>query len=188
MFRHDVTDEGLAELKAKFLAAIRKRRLMVLPTDTEFSVTEVDPDMNKLYKDADILNRVAHHPPSAPAIVQAHEEIRSLYGQLAIRMNNLLPEGQLKTTAIDNLLRAMQDANTCVAVEQKLYSWTVPMDGREQEGIAPKLCGCGKPVSHDDDCAPDTVLRCKDCGIIIVDGKHAWPYESQDEHHEPTTD
>lgn len=72
----------------------------------------------KFITDDEIRNRVAHHPPTSDEIIDAHEQIRNGYGDLAIEMNNLLPEGPLKTRAINALLDGMHMANHCVAVTQ----------------------------------------------------------------------
>lgn len=76
---------------------------------------------DKLINDEDLLNRAAHHPPGCQHIIDAHEEIRMLFGGLAVHMNNLLPEGPLKTTAINRVFDAMNAANTCVAVMQDVF-------------------------------------------------------------------
>lgn len=77
--------------------------------------------MTKFISDDEIRNRVAYHPPAHPEIVAAHEDIRNQYGDLAISMNALLPEGPLKTRAVNAILDAMHLANHCVAVTQDLH-------------------------------------------------------------------
>lgn len=77
---------------------------------------------SKFMTDGEILDLVAHHPPGCDHIAAAHEELRTMYGNLMVRMNNLLAEGPLKTIAIRKAHEALQAANTCVAVTQDLFN------------------------------------------------------------------
>lgn len=43
---------------------------------------------------ADIENRFRHHPPTTREHVEAHENTREAFRDLAHRMNDTLPEGQ----------------------------------------------------------------------------------------------
>lgn len=59
-----------------------------------------------------------YHPPSTPAVGDVHTLIRAELKRLAHWLNDLLPEGPLKTTAINGLRDTMWAANAAVATGQ----------------------------------------------------------------------
>lgn len=64
----------------------------------------------------EINSRFAHHPPSSSVVVQAHERARELCGQLAHRLNELLPLGTRETYAALNAVdKACMYANASIA-------------------------------------------------------------------------
>ena len=77
--------------------------------------------MPKFTSDEKLANWFDHHPPSTPAIVEAHEQIRAGYKALALQMNNLLPEGPDKTVALRAIYDGMMQANSVVATSQRVY-------------------------------------------------------------------
>ena len=77
--------------------------------------------MSKFTSDEMLDKWFAHHPPSGPEIIEAHEMIRNEFRTLAGVLNGLLPECPDKTVALRALREAMYAANACVAVEQRLY-------------------------------------------------------------------
>ena len=77
--------------------------------------------MAKFTTDEHLDNWFAHHPPSDPSIVEAHQRIRAEYCALAKSMNGLLPEGPDKTVALRAIRDAAMQANSVIACAQKLY-------------------------------------------------------------------
>lgn len=47
---------------------------------------------DKFVSDETLASWFAYHPPSSPAIAEAHERVRALFGDLARELNALLPE------------------------------------------------------------------------------------------------
>lgn len=78
--------------------------------------------MTKHITDEQLAHWFAYHTPSSQEIIDAHAEIRLSFRELALRLNNLLPEGPDKTVALRALQTAMMQANMCIALAQKLYS------------------------------------------------------------------
>jgi hypothetical protein len=77
--------------------------------------------MTKFTTDAQLDTWFAHHPPSSPAIIEAHETVRAECRRLARVFSDLLPECPDKTVALRAVRDAMYHANACIAVEQRLY-------------------------------------------------------------------
>jgi hypothetical protein len=177
-FDRDITLEEAEEFKRRFLEAQNKPAQIIWPVPEPKVIPLTDP-MRKFTSDDELRNRGAYHPPTSPAIVEAHEKIRAAYTDLALAMNNLLPECPLKTRALNSIGDAMMLANQTVALTQKLYGWDSPMDGRAQESLRPQADT--KPVID----LGEAKLRCEQCAIPVVDGKHAWPFENQDNNHQP---
>jgi hypothetical protein len=59
-------------------------------------------------------NRFDHHPPTGSK-VQQHANVRYEFKQLAIDMDNWLPEGREKALVFTNLEQAMFWANAAIA-------------------------------------------------------------------------
>lgn len=78
--------------------------------------------MPKFFDDEVVASWFSFHPPSSPQIAQAHEQIRHLFGELGIKLNNLLPEGPDKTTTLRALRGVMYQANAAVSVAQAIYT------------------------------------------------------------------
>lgn len=77
--------------------------------------------MRKAVPDSQLDRWFAYHPPSSPEVVAAHETVRAECRRLAQVFNDLLPEGPDKETALRKVREAMVWANTCIAVQQRLY-------------------------------------------------------------------
>jgi hypothetical protein len=82
--------------------------------------------MAKFTPDAQLDDWFAHHSPSSPAIVQAHETVRAECRRLAQVFSDLLPECPDKTVALRAVRAAMFEANACIAVQQRLYEPELP--------------------------------------------------------------
>jgi hypothetical protein len=78
--------------------------------------------MTKFISDEDIRNRAAYHPPTSPDIVLAHEAIRTQFADLGVFLNDLLPEGPMKTRTINAVMDNMMLANQCIAMTQQTYT------------------------------------------------------------------
>lgn len=77
--------------------------------------------MPKFTTDEQLDDWFAHHPPSDPSIVDAHETVRAECRRLAQVLSDLLPEGPDKTVALRAIRTVMYEANACIAVAQRLY-------------------------------------------------------------------
>lgn len=77
--------------------------------------------MAKFYSDAEVGKWFAYHAPTNGEIVAAHEVIRDNFRTLALKLNNLLPEGPDKSRTLQALRESMYQANACVAVAQDVY-------------------------------------------------------------------
>jgi hypothetical protein len=62
----------------------------------------------------DFWNRFYYHAPDAEA-VKRHEDVRSRIRNVALSLDNLLPEGREKSLAITKLEEAMFWANAAIA-------------------------------------------------------------------------
>jgi hypothetical protein len=113
---YEITEEEAEELKRRFMESNPRHRTMFIPPGVDTVAFR-----DQYFSDADIENLVAHHPPSSPEIIAAHEELRAMFKDLMVRMNHLLPEGALKVLALRATHAALQAANTCVAVEQDVF-------------------------------------------------------------------
>lgn len=74
----------------------------------------------------DLDNWFGYHPPSAPAIAEAHEFVRREALELATMFNALLPEGAEKTLALRKIREASMWANAAIACRQEIGErpWT----------------------------------------------------------------
>lgn len=77
--------------------------------------------MPKFYSDAEVGSWFAHHPPTTDDVVTAHQVIRDGFRTLALKLNNLLPEGPDKSRTLQDLREVMYLANACVAVAQDVF-------------------------------------------------------------------
>lgn len=65
--------------------------------------------------------RFEHHPPSSDRVVMAHEEVRRRFTDLALWLNEVLPDGLLggeKDRAMAALDDGCMHANACIARTQ----------------------------------------------------------------------
>lgn len=63
----------------------------------------------------DIDNWVAHHPPANEVVIAAHQRVREVTRTYLNALNDVLPEGPRKTTALNTALEAMWAANSQIA-------------------------------------------------------------------------
>lgn len=75
----------------------------------------------KFYSDVQVRNWHAYHPPVSEAVRDAHEQVREMFADLNVKLNNLLPEGPDKSVALRAVRDAMMQANGCLAVAGKVY-------------------------------------------------------------------
>lgn len=68
----------------------------------------------------DLENWFGYHPPSTPAITEAHEFVRREALELATMFNALLPEGAEKTLALRKIREASMWANAAIACRQEI--------------------------------------------------------------------
>lgn len=64
----------------------------------------------------DIEDRFRHHPPQTKARIAAHEEVRTRAADLAVWMNEHLPESREKSLALTAVQEASMWANAAVAI------------------------------------------------------------------------
>jgi hypothetical protein len=73
-----------------------------------------------MVSDDELTERFAHHPPSEQRIADAHQAIRENFLELAVKMNDWLPEGREKSVVFTKLEEAMFWANGAVARAQQV--------------------------------------------------------------------
>jgi hypothetical protein len=61
------------------------------------------------------------HPTDDPVLIAAHQRVRAEFQQLMLSMNGLLPEGSDKSALLRKLHGVRQEANTILAIEQRLF-------------------------------------------------------------------
>lgn len=64
---------------------------------------------------SDLENRFSFHPADTEEKKQAHETVRNTCLRVALDLNNLMPEGEEKKTAIKKLEEVMYWANAGIA-------------------------------------------------------------------------
>ena len=77
--------------------------------------------MTKFTPESQLDDWFGYHPPSSPAIAEAHEAVRMNCRDLAQFLSDLLPECPDKTVALRAVRTVMYEANACIAVQQRLY-------------------------------------------------------------------
>ena len=70
--------------------------------------------------DDELLERFRHHPPSSDQIIEAHDMIREDFKDLALKLNDTIPEGREKAVMFTKLEEAMFWANGAVARTQRV--------------------------------------------------------------------
>jgi len=65
-----------------------------------------------------IQDRFAYHPPSTDLVRETHERIRDEFGDIALFMNEMLPEGREAAIVQTKLEEAMFWANAAIARNQ----------------------------------------------------------------------
>lgn len=68
--------------------------------------------------DDELAERFAHHPPSTPEVIDAHQRVRELFTKVSIELNHLLPECREKSLALTACQEASMMANTAIALTQ----------------------------------------------------------------------
>lgn len=66
----------------------------------------------------ELASRFGYHPPSTPDVVEAHELVRRLFGNLAETLNKLIPDGRSKAQAMTALDDGCMYANAAIARSQ----------------------------------------------------------------------
>lgn len=57
----------------------------------------------------------SYHRPPNYAVSSAHDAVREMFLNVALRLNEILPEGDDKVQALQGLRHAMYAANACLA-------------------------------------------------------------------------
>jgi hypothetical protein len=65
--------------------------------------------------DGDLRRRFKHHPPRDEKTIEHHQHVRSGCTELALCLNDLLPEGREKSLAITHLEEVMMWSNAAIA-------------------------------------------------------------------------
>jgi len=73
-----------------------------------------------MISDEELIERFKHHPPTADQIIEAHDMIREEFKDLALKMNDTIPEGREKSLMFTKLEEAMFWANGAVARTQRV--------------------------------------------------------------------
>ncbi len=63
----------------------------------------------------EIAHRFAHHPPGSPVVAQTHQEIRTMLGDVAVKLAHLTGRSREQSLALTALEEAMFWANASVA-------------------------------------------------------------------------
>lgn len=64
---------------------------------------------------ADLMIRFNHHPPRTPETADAHGQVRELLRDVALVLDQILPNGREKALATTKLEEAMMWANAAIA-------------------------------------------------------------------------
>ncbi len=78
--------------------------------------------MHKFTSAETLDNWFSFHPPSSPAIAEAHEQVRAKCRELAGFLSDLLPECPDKTVALRAVRDVMFQANATIACNQALFT------------------------------------------------------------------
>lgn len=73
-----------------------------------------------MVSDDELQDRFKHHPPTADRIAEAHGVIRAEFLDLALKLNDYLPEGREKSIVFTKLEEAMFWANGSIARAQRV--------------------------------------------------------------------
>lgn len=63
----------------------------------------------------DLINRFAYHKPSSPAVADLHQRIRTLHLDLALEINDSIPDGREKSVVMTKLEESMMWSNAGIA-------------------------------------------------------------------------
>jgi hypothetical protein len=70
--------------------------------------------------DEEIIERFRYKEPSDTVIVDAHDLVREEFKELALKMNDILPEGREKALVLTRIEEAMHWANSSIALNQSV--------------------------------------------------------------------
>jgi hypothetical protein len=73
-----------------------------------------------MVSDDELKDRFSHHPPTEEHIAKAHAEIRHDCLGMALKFNEMLPEGRDKALAFTKLEEVMYHANAAIAKAQRV--------------------------------------------------------------------
>ncbi len=66
--------------------------------------------------DSELLNSFAPHAPPNDNVISAHEDVREVFGQAAMALNGIVPEGRYKSLLFTALEETAMWANKAVAL------------------------------------------------------------------------
>lgn len=108
----------------------------------------------------ELTNRFLYHAPTTSERARAHQLVRNYCASVAFRLDELVPDGREKSTAITKLEEAMFWANAAIARQAGDPDFTAMAKQTQDEAHeANSTCEGGCPVESTpaDDPVPDSV-------------------------------